>query len=145
MSTNFNPQEILAAVSDCVQRVEAVEAKIEQVLQVVGPLVTIFAPFLPTSVATYATEIPALVAEVQKVKTFVNDVLPELASLVGAAGVGATQELAAKATPIPATAVGTFTAEPNAPEIPSSPPPAGMKYEIVDGKVTLMPVTTEGT
>lgn len=115
---NFDPEALARDVRDTVTRIEAVETVVEEIANIVRPLARILAPFLPKSVVTALDEIPALEAEMQRIKDFINGVLPQLETLVDVAKVGPTQ-LAGVVDPalntqrIDPAAVGSFTAPPN--------------------------------
>jgi hypothetical protein len=139
-SVNFDPAAIMATVTSVVARIDAVETTVNDVLNVVGPIASVFSPFLPAPVGAALQELPELQAEMLRVKDFINNVLPQLGTLIGAAGVGATEAatIAANApvvhTEAPAGAL-TPVAPPNPPAQTAAP--KGAHYAVVNGKLAL--------
>lgn len=116
---NFDPQAVMASVQDTVTRIEAVETVVEEIANIVRPLQRILAPFLPKSVNDALAEIPALEAEMSRLKDFINSVMPQLETLVDVARPGPAQ-LAGVVDPalntlhIDPSRVGEFIVPPNA-------------------------------
>ena len=93
MTVNFDPDAILKTLEEHAAKVGAVETMVEELFAVVRPVLHVLSSFLPASSGVGKAEqtVEELEAEMLKLKDFVTNVLPELHTLLGNAGVGAAQ------------------------------------------------------
>lgn len=140
---NFNPASLAARVEEGLSNIEAfakraeeIEAAIEGFVNTLAPIVQILAPFLPSPIGTALQELPEIEAEILKLKSFIATDYAQLQSLLGNAGTGAAQTGGVTlpageitAAEMPAQSVGNFSA----PAMPSTPPPPGMEWRLING------------
>lgn len=108
---NFDPVALTA-------RVNEIETVVKDVLSIVQPLAHILRPFLPSSVENAVDEIPQLVAEMERLKEFINTELPQFGKLIDHAAIGDAARAGLvdpdlKAVTLPGPGVGAFIAPPN--------------------------------
>jgi hypothetical protein len=105
---NFNPAALVADVASLASRFEAIETKVESVVNAVEEILAAIGNGGNTTLATKLAEYEA---DMVVVKTFISTTLPVLQNMAGVAGETASVESDPTLKPVtlPAASVGEFT------------------------------------
>lgn len=147
MTQNFDPTQLVKDVETALAKVQPIIAQVEAIANTIGPMMVIFAPFLPAPLGTAVQDLPTLIQKMEQLNAFIDTQLPQLQALLAGsvAGTGATE-----AASLAATDVGTFSGSetkslPSTSPLPPPVAPPGMEFVTMNGQTVLRPKAPVGT